>query len=83
MPSIVNTHAYRTAAARFVMDSVTVVLPTSAFAALYALAKVGGPSALLSARDTYPSWQPLKDPLLDSVTELGVKRCVSFGREEG
>lgn len=33
-------------------------------------------------REGYPSWQPLKGPLLLSVTELGVERCVLIGRVE-
>ena len=61
----------------FVMDHTTSELPLEDFAALYALAVVGGPSALAHARQSlYPNWQALASPALDRVSVFEVARSV-------
>ena len=61
----------------FVVDHTTEELPLDDFAALYALAVVGGPSALAHARQVlYPNWQALASQALDRVSVFEVARSV-------
>ena len=58
---------------------VTIDLPLADFGALYALAVIGGPSALENARQAiYPDWKALQSPALDRILEFSVARFVAM-----
>lgn len=59
---------------RLRLMSVTIVLPTAGFAPLYALARVGGLSALQAARAQSPDWASLHDQSLDGLWAFNVSR---------
>ena len=58
------------------LEQVTVVLPVSDFASLFALATVGGPQGLALARRMYPEWKEVQGPqsILDQIGVFDVAR---------